>query len=159
MSEELKKINRREIWKTICGELNKPQNGRGQVLLVHLYCDWFMNQICCKITNEKLENIERARFSSKREILYKNKVINATLNKDLKIINSIRNELGHKLNPEPEILITLLKEHSNYWAENVMKDLGTYGKIRFVTIPTVSEMLDTYWKCVVKPVLDNISQN
>jgi len=157
MEEVLKKQSQSDIWKTINGELNKPQNGRGQILLVHLYCDYFMNHLYSVMTKKDIEKVEHERFSDKREFLYKNKIIDETLNNDLKIVNRIRNELGHKLHPDFETLLKTLEEHSNYWAKNVMKDLGTYGKIRFVTIDTVSKIFQIFWKILIKPTMDKIN--
>lgn len=154
--EDLTKLNRREVWKHINGELNTTQNGRGQVLLIHLYCDYFLNQLYSFLTQKPIEKIEQLRFKDKREFLYKNKIIDDSLNKDLIIVNKIRNELGHNLTPKPDFLLEVLKGHSNYWAEKVMKDLGTYGKIRFVTIDSVSKTFELFWKIIIHPTLKKI---
>ena len=145
------KLTRKNVWDFIQDELNKPQNGRGQVLMTHLYCEFFMNHLCSVLLDIPIQKLEKnTTFDRKRTLLSDNNIIDTTLNNDLIILNKIRNELGHKLFLESSELIDLLKDHSNYWAEKTMSKLNTYGKIRFVTISTVVQLLELYWKLVVK---------
>jgi leucyl-tRNA synthetase len=121
-------------------ELASEGNERVIVLLIHLYCETFLNAILVKnkVNLEKLTNFEQNwNFTRKREILWSMDFINEKVNNDLKLINSIRNNLTHKLQPDRIKIQNQIKQFEDY-VEEICPKLSLARQAQYCMNDTLS---------------------
>ncbi len=128
-SEEIRKLdvntkirylidnNGKAVWETVQDELNNTTDPRAKVLLLHLYCEFFMDFMLKQVglkKSERITNWQAYAFTKKRELIFAMDLIDETMNDDLSKINIIRNNFSHVLNPDEANVLEIIKELSNY---------------------------------------------
>ncbi len=110
-------VNARGIFDEIQQELVDEDNERVIVLLIHINCEFFLNSLLMKngFDLTRLSNFERNwNYNKKRELLWSKNIIDEKVNNDLMLINTIRNDLAHKLTPDTTKIQNNIKKFGDY---------------------------------------------
>ena len=120
---------------------------RTNILLSHLWAERFMEGIIIKKFKNHTE-INQFDFSRKRKILFGLGIINNDWNQDLKILNYIRVEYAHEIQPNKEIAIKLIKKFKSYPDIKISKEnqlVNDMMKFGWLTIHLLHYLMEVFW--------------
>ena len=119
---------------------------RSKVIVAHIRIELFLECIIIKKFKNH-DDISEFGFSKKREILFGLGIIDESINHDLKILNKIRAEFAHQLNPIQGKTTNLIKKFKMYPKDktnkksNFLSDAITFGMITGVLTRYLVEIL------------------
>ncbi len=134
--------NGRVLLDHITDEINYETNERVIVLLIHLFCDTFLNVILTQkgFDLTKIEQYDRWQFTKKVEILWSLDAIPVKVHTDLLLINKIRNNLAHQLVPDFTKINKDILKFEDY-TENVIGRLTPARQTQFCMNETLAYLI------------------
>jgi len=125
---------------------------RSKVMVANIHIERLMEFLIIK-KSTKYGDLTKLRFSQKQKIIHKLGILNDDLNRELKIVNQIRNTFAHEVDPIGNKIPNLIKKFKFYdetkipKPDNPVRQAAADGLIvGMITEVLMRYLVETLWK-------------